>query len=155
MYQKKFAAEFAGQLESHKRFHGFVDDVTAFYMNAKPVIALVPEVIGGGFKLKFLDYIFGRVPVASISAAAAGLPVEVRQATCCSPQIARCSLSTAVIEHIDRARASCDRHATSMLLRLRARIVRLARPRQVVLARRDRTSCALLRVARQRRCDYL
>jgi hypothetical protein len=34
--------------------------------------------VGGGFKLKFLDYIFARVPVATLSAAAAGLPESLR-----------------------------------------------------------------------------
>jgi hypothetical protein len=42
-------------------------------------VAVVPELIGGGFKLKFLDYFFGRVPVATLSAAAAGLPMPLRQ----------------------------------------------------------------------------
>ena len=50
------------------RFHGFVDDIAPFFSAAR--MAVVPEFIGGGFKLKYLDYIFGRVPVASISTAA-------------------------------------------------------------------------------------
>ena len=58
------------------RFHGFVDDVAPYLQSAR--VALVPEVIGGGFKLKLLDYIFGRVPVATIEEAAAGLPAEIQ-----------------------------------------------------------------------------
>lgn len=58
-------------------FLGFVDDVTPYLQNAR--IALVPEVVGGGFKLKMLDYIFGRVPVATISEAAAGLPGAIQE----------------------------------------------------------------------------
>lgn len=58
------------------QFHGFVDDIAPYFANAR--LALVPEVIGGGFKLKFLDYIFGRVPIATITEAAAGLPGAVR-----------------------------------------------------------------------------
>lgn len=59
------------------RFHGFVDDVSEIFSGAR--IAVVPEMVGGGFKLKFLDYIFSRLPVATIRAAAAGLPESVRQ----------------------------------------------------------------------------
>lgn len=58
------------------RFLGFVDDVQPWLQRAR--IALVPEVVGGGFKLKLLDYIFGRVPVATIAAAAAGLPQSIQ-----------------------------------------------------------------------------
>lgn len=57
-------------------FHGFVADVVPYLQSART--ALVPEVIGGGFKLKLLDYIFGRVPVATIAVAAAGLPAEIQ-----------------------------------------------------------------------------
>jgi glycosyltransferase involved in cell wall biosynthesis len=89
--------EFDGQLKA-TRFHGFVDDVAAFKSAAR--LALVPEVIGGGFKLKFLDYIFGRVPVASISAAAAGLPEEVRRHLLLAADLDR--LVHTVIEHIDQ-----------------------------------------------------
>lgn len=58
------------------RFHGFVGDLAPYLQSAR--MALVPEVIGGGFKLKLLDYIFGRVPVATIAEAAAGLPAEIQ-----------------------------------------------------------------------------
>jgi glycosyltransferase involved in cell wall biosynthesis len=58
------------------RVHGFVDDVEPYFRNAR--MALVPEVIGGGFKLKFLDYVFGRMPVVTLNDAAAGVPAAVR-----------------------------------------------------------------------------
>ena len=60
-------------------FHGFVADIAPILAQAR--MAVVPEPIGGGFKLKFLDYIFGRVPVATVSQAAAGLPPEIRRNT--------------------------------------------------------------------------
>ena len=60
------------------RVHGFVDDVEPYFRNAR--MALVPEVIGGGFKLKFLDYVFGRMPVVTLNDAAAGVPAAVRDA---------------------------------------------------------------------------
>ena len=63
------------------RFHGFVENVAPLFSTAK--MAVVPELIGGGFKLKTLDYIFGRVPVASLTGAAAGLPASVRANMLC------------------------------------------------------------------------
>lgn len=61
------------------RFHGFVEDLAPLLSQAR--MAVVPELIGGGFKLKFLDYIFARVPVATLSEASAGLPDSLRQQT--------------------------------------------------------------------------
>jgi len=61
------------------RFHGFVADPSRLLANAR--MAVVPEAIGGGFKLKFLDYFFARVPVATLAHAIAGLPAELRQQT--------------------------------------------------------------------------
>jgi hypothetical protein len=58
-------------------FHGFVADMGPLLNEAR--IAIVPELIGGGFKLKFLDYFFARVPVATLTAAAAGLPAPLRE----------------------------------------------------------------------------
>ncbi len=58
--------------------HGFVDDIAPLFRRAR--LAIVPELIGGGFKLKFLDYIFGRMPVVTLDGAAAGLPEAVRRA---------------------------------------------------------------------------
>ncbi len=80
------------------RFEGFVTDLAPFLAQAR--IAIVPELIGGGFKLKFLDYIFGRVPVATVDAAAAGLPAKLREDLITSTDFA--GLTSAIIEHIDR-----------------------------------------------------
>ena len=79
-------------------FHGFVDDVGPTFARAR--LAVVPEVIGGGFKLKFLDYIFGRLPVATIAAAAAGLPPAIRRQLLCRTDLA--TLVAAIVTHIDR-----------------------------------------------------
>ncbi|QOZ32698.1 glycosyl transferase [Bradyrhizobium sp. CCBAU 53421] len=57
-------------------FRGFVDDLAKEFRNAR--IALVPEEIGGGFKLKTLDYIFSRVPVAAVDAALNGIPTQLK-----------------------------------------------------------------------------
>jgi glycosyltransferase involved in cell wall biosynthesis len=58
-------------------FRGFVDDLSEEFRHAR--IALVPEAIGGGFKLKILDYIFSRVPVAAVEAALNGIPDELKR----------------------------------------------------------------------------
>lgn len=80
------------------RFHGFVKDVAGLFANAR--IAVVPEAIGGGFKLKFLDYFFGRVPVATLGHAAAGLAQELREQTLACDSLPE--LVETVIAHIDR-----------------------------------------------------
>lgn len=80
------------------RFHGFVDDMTDLMSQAR--MAVVPEVIGGGFKLKFLDYIFARVPVATLAQAAAGLPPALRRHTLAGSDLPE--LTDAIVAHIDR-----------------------------------------------------
>ncbi|HEY0940190.1 MAG TPA: glycosyltransferase [Steroidobacter sp.] len=80
------------------RFKGFVSELGPFLAQAR--IAIVPELIGGGFKLKFLDYIFGRAPVATVDAAAAGLPTRLREDLITSADFA--GLTSAIIDHIDR-----------------------------------------------------
>jgi hypothetical protein len=79
-------------------FHGFVTDVAPYLDRAR--IGIVPEPIGGGFKLKFLDYIFGRVPVATVSQAVAGLSAELRLAMLTSDSLA--GLVGEIVSHIDR-----------------------------------------------------
>lgn len=58
------------------RLHGFVVDPAPILASAR--IGVVPELTGGGFKLKTLDYIFAGVPVAGLAEALAGLPDNVR-----------------------------------------------------------------------------
>jgi hypothetical protein len=88
-------------LKAHCRatsFHGFVTDVAPFLARAR--VAIVPESIGGGFKLKFLDYIFGRVPIATLSQAAAGLSEELRRTMLSSDSLA--GLVGEIVSHIDQ-----------------------------------------------------
>jgi glycosyltransferase involved in cell wall biosynthesis len=77
--------------------HGFVDDPAPFLDNAR--MGVVPEVIGGGFKLKFLDYIFNRIPVATIDSASAGLDQSVRAHVLCADGLE--NLVERIIENID------------------------------------------------------
>jgi len=55
------------------RFLGFVEDPEPIFRSVR--IGIVAERIGGGFKLKTLDYIFNRVPIAAIRGGIAGLPL--------------------------------------------------------------------------------
>ena len=55
------------------RFHGFVEDVGEFLAARR--FGLVIEKTGGGFKLKTLDYIFHRLPIAAITGSISGLPL--------------------------------------------------------------------------------
>lgn len=79
-------------------FHGFVENISVYFERAR--IAVVPELVGGGFKLKMLDYIFGRVPVATIAAAAAGLPQSLRDNMFCYENIE--TLVHGIVANIDK-----------------------------------------------------
>jgi glycosyltransferase involved in cell wall biosynthesis len=80
------------------RLHGFVQDPGPLFDGAR--IALVPEAIGGGFKLKFLDYLFRRMPVATLTDAVAGLPAELRDEMIQSDTLS--ALTEAVVRQIDQ-----------------------------------------------------
>jgi polysaccharide biosynthesis protein PslH len=75
---------FANEIRTTTRavvLHGYVENMQPHFDRAR--IAIVPEAIGGGFKLKILDYIFGGVPVATLMVAAAGLDPGLRNAMLC------------------------------------------------------------------------
>jgi len=55
------------------RFLGFVEDLRPIFRSVR--MGIVAERTGGGFKLKTLDYIFNRVPIAAIEGGIAGLPL--------------------------------------------------------------------------------
>jgi polysaccharide biosynthesis protein PslH len=54
-------------------FLGFVADLEPIFRSVR--IGIVAERIGGGFKLKTLDYIFNRIPIAAIKGSIEGLPM--------------------------------------------------------------------------------
>lgn len=90
-------------LESKARatqFHGFVPDDALEQLLAQARMAVVPELIGGGFKLKFLDYLFGRVPIATLAAAAAGVPRALQAHMIVRSDLE--SLTAAIVADIDR-----------------------------------------------------
>ena len=80
------------------RITGVVASVEPYLDAAR--IAVVPEVMGGGFRLKFLDYIFRRVPVATTGHAAAGLPEDILAAMLCCDSLD--SLARGIGDLIDR-----------------------------------------------------
>jgi len=79
-------------------FHGFLTDVAPLLRSAR--IAIVHESIGGGFKLKLLDYIFARVPIATVSQAVAGLSDELQRAMLTNSSQA--GLIADIVSHMDR-----------------------------------------------------
>jgi glycosyltransferase involved in cell wall biosynthesis len=53
---------------------GTVDSIYSFMDEAR--IAIVPERTGGGFKLKILDYVFNRLPIAALENSIVGVPLQ-------------------------------------------------------------------------------
>jgi len=55
-------------------FEANVPSVSPYLDQAR--IGLIPEALGGGFKLKALDYVFRGLPLASVEAALSGVPID-------------------------------------------------------------------------------
>lgn len=56
------------------QFTGRVETIYPYLDGAR--IAVVPERLGGGFKLKALDYVFNRLPIATLESAVDGVPLK-------------------------------------------------------------------------------
>ena len=72
-------AKFVADIEARSpicRFVGFVDDPASILQSAR--LGLMPDELGGGFKLRNLDYIFRGLPVAGIRSQMAGLPFPAK-----------------------------------------------------------------------------
>jgi glycosyltransferase involved in cell wall biosynthesis len=78
-------------------FQANVPSVTPYLDQAR--IGLIPEALGGGFKLKALDYIFRGLPLASVEAALSGVPVDPLTEAIAAPDPA--ALASAVAARID------------------------------------------------------
>lgn len=59
-----------GRYTEHLRFHGRVDNLATIMAGSRG--GLVPDLLGGGFKLKVLDYAFQRLPIFALRQAVAG-----------------------------------------------------------------------------------
>ncbi len=53
---------------------GQVERIQPYIDSAR--LAIVPERTGGGFKLKVLDYVFNRLPIAALAHSVAGMPLR-------------------------------------------------------------------------------
>lgn len=91
-----FRAEWEPRLRA-TRFRGFVDDLAGAMATTR--LGLVIEATGGGFKLKTLDYIFNRLPVAALAGSCAGFPRAIADAFLLAADAA--ALTDAVIAAID------------------------------------------------------
>jgi glycosyltransferase involved in cell wall biosynthesis len=56
------------------QFTGQVENVSSYLKDTR--IGVVAERVGGGFKLKALDYVFHRVPIFALAGSAPGLPLH-------------------------------------------------------------------------------
>jgi glycosyltransferase involved in cell wall biosynthesis len=89
------------------RFLGFVDDPAPVFSDAR--IGIVSERSGGGFKLKSLDYVFNRVPIAALSGSIAGLPLSPDRDYLAFKTLAELAHGiVAVIDDIERLNALHD-----------------------------------------------
>ncbi len=78
-------------------FTGPVDDPAPYLAAAR--LGVIAERVGGGFKLKTLDYVFNRVPVAALAGTMPGMPLRDADTAVISPDAA--ALARRVIDLID------------------------------------------------------
>jgi len=92
-------AWFAALAKQHPwaKFDANVPSVSPYLDQAR--IGLIPEALGGGFKLKALDYVFRGLPLASVEAALSGVPIDPRTEAIAAPDPE--SLAAAVAARID------------------------------------------------------
>jgi polysaccharide biosynthesis protein PslH len=83
--------------DSHLTFHGRVDDVSGFFRSSRG--GLVPDLLGGGFKLKVMDYAFERLPVFGLKAALAGTTSEEQSVMFLADGLE--NLGNVIVENID------------------------------------------------------
>lgn len=89
---------------SATRFCGYVDDLPAFLQTCR--MGLVIEAVGGGFKLKVLDYVMTRTPLAGLTPALAGQAEGVKRHCLLRPDgAALCNAIVELIDDVDRLNA--------------------------------------------------
>ena len=81
------------------RFEGWIADAEAFLDSSR--MGVVSEPLGGGFKLKTLDYIFNRLPLATTLGGASGLDLVAGDTMIEAADEA--SLAAAIVEVVDDA----------------------------------------------------
>lgn len=93
----EFRAQWEGRLRA-SRIVGFVDDLGELLDQCR--MGLIVEAIGGGFKLKVLDYVMRRAPVAALSPAVDGQAKALTEHFLLRDEAPE--LVTAIIDIIDR-----------------------------------------------------
>jgi hypothetical protein len=96
------------QCRPHLAFHGRVEDVSPFFTSARA--GLVPELLGGGFKLKLLDYAFHRLPIFGLRNAMAGTTEEEQSAMFLADSLD--GLTQAILRNIDDLAALDQKQST-------------------------------------------
>jgi glycosyltransferase involved in cell wall biosynthesis len=98
------------------RFHANVPSMDPWLEYAR--IGLIPEALGGGFKLKALDYIFRGLPLASVEDALSGLPlvpgadaITATNPAALANAVARCINEDAFLNLAARSALAKCRHA--------------------------------------------
>ena len=91
---------FAAEMQRRSSICTFTGEVPAIapYM-AQGRIGVMPDEVGGGFKNKLLDYIFGGLPIAAIGAQVEGLPLDREHDMILRPNAT--DLAAAIVEAID------------------------------------------------------
>ncbi|MCP3460067.1 glycosyltransferase [Bradyrhizobium sp. CCGUVB23] len=84
-------------LKSHLVFHGRLPDISEIACRCRA--GLVPELFGGGFKLKMLDYAFARLPIFGLKNAIAGTTEEEQSAMFLAESVT--GLGAKIVENID------------------------------------------------------
>lgn len=92
----EFSAKLAPRLKA-TRFLGFVENLASAVRDYR--MGLVIEETGGGFKLKTLDYIYGRLPVAALQGSFRGIPAAVAENFVLGGTAE--ALARSIVDHID------------------------------------------------------
>jgi glycosyltransferase involved in cell wall biosynthesis len=79
------------------RIAGELDDLRPVFQDAR--IGLVVEAVGGGFKLKVLDYVFNRLPVLALAGSVEGMPLVADQSILVAGDVA--AMAERIIDLID------------------------------------------------------
>ena len=109
--------DFRSELEptsARRRLMGWVDDSAEFLGQCR--IGVVSESLGGGFKLKALDYVFNVVALASLTHNLAGLPLTAGESVITA--VDEDGLARSIVAIIDDAEL-LDRYAVSAIDRCR------------------------------------
>lgn len=76
---------------------GFVEDADPLLADCR--MGIVPDTVGGGFKLRLLTYVFRRVPIVGLDQAISGLPTRIDKGYLVAPDLK--SLAQLIVASID------------------------------------------------------